>query len=313
MKEISIIIPYLNEPDNQVYKTVKNIYETASDSKFEIIVIDDCSKEKYIADLKSFPGVRHIRNQKRLGSGASKHLGMTLANTKFLCVLDAHMRFSRGWLDLALECVSREPETCWCTSCMQLGYGVETLERATVEYTAATILFLDQDAHHGTPCREIVEAKWSQKKLGEVEYEVPCILGANYILSKKWVDHIKGLKGLTMWGTEEPFLSLKTWMAGGKCKINRRIRIGHFFRDRAPYATNVWALVYNKMFLCKTILPEEIGNKLIGYMPKNGSFSLAMAEIEKNSKSIEEDRQYYQSIFKASIQDYCHRFNIQLP
>jgi len=308
MKELTIIMPFLDEGE-EPKNTIDSIYATTDAKKIEIIVIDDCSSKPSI--IPNHPEIRLIRNPVRVGVDASRQIGIDLTTTPYLFIIDAHMRFSRGWLDLALECVSREPETAWCTTCMQLGYGITTLERSTAEYAAATMVFLDKNIDPNKPAREVLEPKWMEKRK-EIEYEVPCVLGANYIFSKKWIDHIKGLSGLKMWGTSEPFISLKSWFAGGKCKINRRIRVGHFFRDSAPYTTYVWPLIYNKIFLCKTILPEEISNKLIGYMQKNSSFELAMEEIIKDNKLIEENRQYYQNIFKFSIQDYCQKFNIQI-
>ena len=116
-----------------------------------------------------------------------------------------------------------------------------------------------------------------------------------------------------MWGTSEPFMSLKTWMAGGQCKIITDIEIGHKFRDHAPYQTHVYHLVYNKIFLCKTILPDELGEKLISYMPRDESFRRALQHIEANAAFIDEARAYYRGLFKTSVYDYCHRFDIALP
>jgi len=180
------------------------------------------------------------------------------------------------------------------------------------KYYGATMLFVDKSANSDRPVREILESKWASKKEG-VEYELPCILGANYGFSKKWFDYIGGLKGLRMWGTSEPFLSAKSYMAGGRCKIRTDIEIGHEFRSNAPYVTPISHLVYNKIFLCKTILPEDLGDKLISYLPKDINFKNAMKEIEKNKDKIEEDKKYYKSIFKNSIYDYCEKFNIELP
>jgi hypothetical protein len=186
------------------------------------------------------------------------------------------------------------------------------LAKAQGKYYGATMLFVDSDATSDRPAREVLEPKWAQVE-AEEEYEIPCILGANYGFSKQWFQQIGGLRGLKMWGTSEPFLSLKTWMAGGKCKITKSVDIGHKFRSNAPYATGISHLVYNKMFLCRTILPEELGSKLIGFLSHDHNFTEAMKEIERNKVYIESHRQYYQSIFKRTIYEYCDRFKISLP
>ena len=116
-----------------------------------------------------------------------------------------------------------------------------------------------------------------------------------------------------MWGTSEPFLSLKTWMAGGKCKIRTDIEIGHKFRSNAPYATPVSFLVYNKIYLCRTLFPDDLSNKLLACLPQDGTFKKATKMAEEHAQEIEDDRRYYQSIMKCSVYDFAKRFNIQLP
>lgn len=310
MKHLTIVMPYLNEKDEPKL-TIDSIYQTANPDYFNIIAIDDNSKEISSIPLKK--EIKQIRNKERIGVNACIQMGINQAETPNVLIIDGHMRFPQGWFNTLMECVTREPETAWCMSCMQLGYGNMDLTKARTEYTGATLLLVDKEANVNRPAREVLEPKWMPTKKDEMEYEIPCILGANYFFSKEWLTHIKGLEGLKTWGTEEPYFSLKTWMAGGKCKITRRIRIGHKFRDAAPYATQVWTMVYNKIYLCKTILPDDLGEKLISYMPKNNNFNLAMVEIGKNMEDIQKKKAYYKSIFKVDIKAICERFNIHMP
>lgn len=303
-------MPYLNEGD-EPRQTINSIYRTAPSELFKIIAIDDGSKEP--VSLDGFDDVQYVRNSQRIGVDGSRQKGAEMADTPYIFIIDAHMRFKNDrWLERVIDCIEREPETAWCTTCLGLGYGSMDMNRHKGKYYAADMLFVDANANPNRPAREVLEPKWASVK-GNGEYEVPCILGANYGFSKKWFDHIRGLKGLQMWGTSEPFLSMKTWMAGGKCKIATDIEIGHKFRSNAPYATGISFLVYNKIFLCKTILPEELGEKLISYLPQDRNFHNAMKNIEANKETIEENKKYYKGIFKNSIQDYCHKFNIGLP
>ena len=302
-------MPYLNEGD-EPRKTIESIYDTAPSDLFKIIAIDDGSTEFH--SLDGFEEVKSIRNDKRMGVDGCRQLGADMVDTPYLFIIDAHMRFNKDqWLERIIDCIEREPTTVWCTTCVGLGYGTMDMSQHKGKYYAADMLFIDKNARADRPAREVMEPKWSPKK-GDGEYEVPCILGANYGFSKKWFDYIRGLKGLQMWGTSEPFLSIKTWMAGGKCKIATDIEIGHKFRSNAPYATGISYLVYNKIFLCKTILPYDLGEKLINCLPKDINFNNAMKKIDEDKDIIEENKKYYESIFKVSIYDYCQKFNIGL-
>ena len=300
-------MPYLNE-EEEVINTINSIYETSNKDIFDILVVDDCSKDTY--DFSRYKEVKYVKNEKRIGSGASKHKGAMLSKTPYVFIIDAHMRFRKdNWLDKIIECIGKEPNTAWCTTCLGLDKNNMDVYNPDAKYHAANMLIYDKTSDKNRPSREIIEPKWKNFE-HKTEYEVPCILGANYGFSKKWYSHIKGMKGLKMWGTEEPFLSIKTWMAGGKCKIRTDIEIGHKFRRHAPYVTDIAPLYFNKIYFCKTLLPDDLSEKIINFLPKNINYKTAMDMIEKEKMSIEEDRAYYKSIFKSDIYDYCRKFNI---
>lgn len=307
-KDLTIIMPFLNE-DKEPINTIKNIYDTSPKKNFEIIAIDDCSSIDY-SSLSHFKEVKYIKNSTRLGVDGCRQLGSILAQTPNLFIIDAHMRFPKNCIEQILDCVKREPDTFWCSTCLQLGYGNMAIERANIRYFGATLLLSNKNPSKDRPATEILEPKWLNKQ-GSGEYEIPCILGANYFFTKKRFDYIHGLKGLKMWGTSEPFLSLKNWLSGGKCKITTNFEIGHKFRNNAPYSTPVWNLIYNKVFLCKTILPEEYQLKLINSFKKDSIFKMAIEEIEKEALFVKTEREYYKSIFTKSFEEFCEQFSIQ--
>jgi len=302
MGKLSIIIPFLNEGD-ELQNTIDSIYETSNPLNFEIIAIDDCSDIK--STIKERKEIKMIRNEARIGVDACRQLGSELASHNHLCFFDSHMRFPLGWATRMLEDIQSEPKTLWCTMCMGLGYGNMELNRSRERYRAADIVLLNGS-------REVLEPKWRDCNK-EGKYEVPCVLGANYGVNKKWFEYIHGLKGLQMWGCSEMFMSLKTWFAGGSCKIDTDIKIGHKFRKQAPYSTAVWNMIYNKMYLCRTILPNDLGNFLIGAMPKTSNYKRAMIEIENSIESIESEKKYYKTIFVNNIFDVCNKFDIKIP
>lgn len=310
MKKITIVIPFLNE-GNWPTRTIQSIYDTADSSLFEIIAVDDGSKAS--SDFSKFPDVKCVRNEPRKGVDGSRQLGAELADTDRILIFDAHMLCypNTNWLNKVIDCVDREPTTAWCFTCVGIGYGTEDIYKPQGKYYAAD-LKLYTEKEKDRPCRQIVEPVWASKK-PDGEGEVQVILGANYAFSKKWFHHIHGLKGLKSWGTSEPFLSLKSWFSGGKCKIRTDVEMAHLFRDNAPYTTVVADLVYNKIYLLKTIFPKELEDKLTDQMPKDSSFKFAMEMIERNKKEIENERKYYQTIFSSTIYDYCKKFNVQLP
>lgn len=316
MDNLTIVMPFLNEGD-QVRDTVKSIYASPNSESIKTIAIDDVSGDRQAAQikesLKEYPNARYIRNDVRIGVDGSRHKGVELAETNSILIIDGHMRFweNRDWTSKILDRIQANPQTIYCCTCLGLGYGADRIERHVGKYHGADLKLLT-DQERDRPCRNVLEPKWAMEK-PEIEYPIPCVLGANYFFNREWFLKLHGLAYLRSWGTSEPFLSLKSYLAGGDCKINREIEIAHFFRPTAPYVTNVKDLIYNKIYVLKTIFPKEIEDGLMRYIPKDRNYEDAMRMIEADQRLIESEKQYYQSIFTCSVYNYCKRFGIEIP
>jgi glycosyltransferase involved in cell wall biosynthesis len=303
-------MPFLNE-GNWPYKTVQSIYDTADNNLFEIIAIDDCSKDTY--DFSKYPDVRFIRNTKRLGVDESRQLGVEMAITPNCMVLDSHELFypNSNWLNKVIDTIKSDEKSIWCYTCNGLWTGEEDIYNHKGHYYAADLkLFTEKEKDR--PCRQILEPTWTTKK-PELEQVVQVILGANYGFTKEWFLYLHGLKGLMSWGSSEPFLSIKSHLAGGSCKIRTDIETCHLFRQNSPYSTGILHLIFNKLYLLKTIFPKELEEKLMKYIPNDINLTNALKIIEQNKDEIERERQYYKSIFKHDIYWLCNKFNIEIP
>ncbi len=81
---VSIIIPYYNRPE-KLERCLNSVLKQ-SHQEFEILVIDDYSNNplKFYSD----PRIKVFRNQKNLGPGLSRNIGLDKANGKFVVFLD---------------------------------------------------------------------------------------------------------------------------------------------------------------------------------------------------------------------------------
>jgi len=315
MKKLTIVMPYLNEGYEPLY-TLQSILFTGNSDLVDVIIIDDHSL-KQPDDLKdkleTYKNVTLVRNDERLGLPKCRDLGSNMAKTPHILVIDSHMRFKKDdWLNKINNLIESEPETMWCTTCSVLNKNHLDVYRPRKRYYGAYIALINKKNNEDSrPARSIIEPKWiTRKRTGP---EIPCLLGANYFFAKEWWKKIRGWNGLEMWGTAEPFISMKTWMAGGKCRICTDIEIGHIFRDNAPYVTQVWPLIYNKLFICKTIIPEDVEKALLKHIKHTRSFDKAMNLMDINKNVIDEQRDYYDSIFVMSFDEYCRKFDMGIP
>jgi len=302
-------MPFLNE-GKEPQRTIDSIFNTSISKKIEIIAIDDSSDQ--VVEIKPHNNVRLIKTDKRIGVDACRQLGVEEAISDNILVIDAHMRFPNNWLEDILLFLNKNPKSICCTTCCALGYGNMNLSLSKDKYYGATIKLFDKNTDKDRPAREILEPKWIGKLDGS-SYQIPCVLGANYFFKKDWFMYLQGWNGLTMWGSSEPFISIKSYLAGGDCKILTNVEIGHKFREKAPYVTRVDSLIYNKLYMMETLFPNELKEYLIDLMPKTKSLKRAKKMINKNDKEIKRAKKYYENNFNHDIYNYCNKFQIEIP
>lgn len=95
MKELSIVIPFMNEGEN-LKRTLISIMETAT-CPIDIIAINDNSTDDYpYMELEKSFGIRMIENDKRIGPAACREMGISAIETPYLLTVDAHMQFYKN-------------------------------------------------------------------------------------------------------------------------------------------------------------------------------------------------------------------------
>jgi polypeptide N-acetylgalactosaminyltransferase len=298
---ISVIITSLNEKNDILNKTIKSIKETCN-NQAEIIVIDDCSDHNIKLDYND---VFSIRNSERLGVAKSRDKGVKLAKNPYIFITDAHMIFKNGWYENVLKSLIDKPKSLYCGTCLGLSEEKFELKNCAGKYTGARLFFYETN--------EFLDGKWTSGNGINKDYEISCIMGACYFMHRSWYDYIKGLEDLTAWGSDEPCLSIKTWLAGGEVRINEEVVVGHMFRHAAPYCTEIRKILYNKIRMIESFFPSEIANKLYTKMETDPLFMDAIALIQSDKEEIFRYKEYYKSIFVKDIYWLVEKFNIILP
>ena len=94
----SIIIPVYNHLKFTL-SCLHSIYSINSKAPFEVIVVDDCSKENYSVLRRHFPQVKLVRNQKNLGFLQSANRGAKEAKGEYIVFLNNDTEVLPAWLD----------------------------------------------------------------------------------------------------------------------------------------------------------------------------------------------------------------------
>lgn len=250
-KQITVIISFLNEGD-ELFRTIESVRATAGD-RVDIVVVDDYSDDgrDYNAELQKY-GVLYHRNPERKGSSIGKEIGVSLCKTPYFLLLDSHCRmYTSDWLD-RLEAELRNPDavkTLYCLACQP--FDTEDGEqdmRKPITY----------GAHMTYKPSCVFSLTWNNKVISKEPFDVPCILGANYVCSKEWWDYIGGHRGLRLYGREEQFVSYKSRMLGGYVKCIPSIVVGHRFRKAGarPYKCTIDEGYHNEMVVAYICAPH---------------------------------------------------------
>lgn len=298
--KLGVVIPVLND-NEEIVETVKSIRATSPEAEVEVIVIDDQST----IPVSSIPGAIVRRTDRRIGPGAARHMGVEMAQAPYILLLDSHMRFEPGWYEKAMSRIVGRPKTMHNAACLGLDANCMDLAKHKGAYLGADLVF--EDSQH-----RIFEGVWTNDKGGD-DYELSCVMGANYFIPRDFFLHIGGLAGNRMWGSEEPFLSLKVWLAGGEIRLMREVRIGHKFRNTAPYATPVLFMSYNKLRFMYITLPPALFEYLAKKLEGQDGYWEAQAQFEKDKAEIEAERADFQRKAIRSVEWLCEKFNINNP
>lgn len=301
-KLLTIIIPFINEK-YEVENTIKSI-RSHSDNKIDIILINDDSNDgfDYGKVAKKYNTI-YIVNKKRLGVAASRDYGVDLCQTPYFLLLDAHMRFYDNlWQQKIISELETDERILLCCQTKSLGMEngllVEHKHRATS--FGSCINFYDG--------KHFLEPIWIKSEISRTNDSlIPCVLGAGYACSKKYWQYLKGLEGLIYYGNDEPYISMKVWMEGGKCKLMEDVTIGHIYRNNQPYFVDNISRLYNRLFIAKLLLPENIIKKRfseIQYYYNRKQISEVLYMLQDNKDKIVYLKNYYQKIFNRDFSFY---------
>jgi glycosyltransferase involved in cell wall biosynthesis len=292
INELTCIIPFQNE-GQEIERTVASIRGT---SNVNILLVDDCSTDDYDYEkISHIFGCEYIRTEKNLGVAGCRDFAIKHCNTDYFLLLDGHMRFyDIDWEIDLIKKLKEHPKSIVTGNTLVYSYEVKN-DTYNSEYlfnykkinTRAAFINIDEPGWFFT-------GKWTNKEIpGHEESDtipISCCMGAVYACNKTWWEHIGGLKGLEKWGQDEPYMSAKSWLAGGNVLLMKNWGVGHLYRSESAYIVPAANRLKNRVFLIhffsenendvKTRLEEF--RKLVG----NHAYNEAINEFNKNSDEL---------------------------
>jgi len=305
INRLTVVIPFLNEGE-EIENTVKSIRETAGNN-VDIILINDCSSDGY--DYRSVSikyNTQYCVNEQRMGVAESRNIGVSIIETPYFILLDGHMRvYNNNWWSIIENALANDDRAVYCLECKGLDSNYN-LKRYRIAYGAYIKMF--EESFLG-----LLEPEWIRKDLSQNRsiIQIPCVLGACYAMSKRYWDRIQGLKGLRTYGCDEVYLSIKTWLEGGKCILFKEIEVGHIFRNEFPYIVNFIDRVYNKLLIAEVLFPENYKSKVFNKIERLYPlyYSEAITLLSNNKDKINELKIIYDIIFINDFESFLEYNN----
>lgn len=294
---LSIIIPYHNEGQDFIETTVQQIVDTIDVEEYEIIIVDDYSTEPLVVEHEAVSLV--VRHSENKGVGAAFDTGVSYAKYGNIILMGSDIRFEANqWATTLIKYIEDYPKSIICTACATYIEG-KPLANSIQRYGATIVNKLDRPDYNITT---ILEAKWITRPKSYDIYEIPCVLGAFYIIKKDWYKYIDGWWGHRQWGTLEPYISMKSRRMGGSTMIAKNVVTGHIFKqkDNNFHKVEYTHLIYNKLLTVELLCTTEEKRDLYNHIPETNLKTKAKVLIESirpelNSKIA----QYSKKIQKA--------------
>lgn len=305
--EITAVINFKNEGNN-VERTIISIRATAS-TNIPIVVVNDGSDDgyDYKTALEKYD-VDYYEIKKSVGASKARAFGAEQVKTPYFVLLDGHMRvYTHNWDRMLLNALKTHSNSIVCTDSLILyknSFDVFIINESgeKEEYAnnkVAPVLQMSK-------LKEYVPAFQNvRKEPEELLEEVPCVLGAVYAMSKEWWSYIHGYKGLREWGSEEPLISVKTWLLGGQCLLLHNCKIGHCYRTSATYKKDKPLIEANRLFVAS--LFEDNMNKFYDdeKVVRGEKFCEELKSLmDLYKEDIESERQYLKEHQIRSLEWY---------
>lgn len=302
--EMTVLVTFKNE-GFEVEKTVIAI--RLNDQSVNIQLVNDASTDTYnYKNISKTFGCDYLVNQTSQGVAGARCVGVEQIKTPYFIIFDAHMRFKISDLDFSKKFIKElkkdDNQILYANTivihsnteedCLFRHYNNEDCLTNSSGHNG----FLAYGALHKLSGAETDwDTEWCYKFNSkddcdnddpEAIIETVSILGATYAMSKRWWSKIRGLNCLYYWGSDEPWLSTKTILFGGHCRMFKNYGVGHLYRSIPTYGALDTAPIQVNRLMLQYMLSEndEEFNKYINIIKEKSNKKL-FDEITSKFKS----------------------------
>ena len=216
---ISIIIPAHKEPYLQ--KTIDSLHETAKEEIEVIVALDDYWPDEPLRNCVS------VHAGHEIGMRTAINMAVSQSRAKYIMKSDAHCVFKPGFdVILKRDC---EPKSVL----VPVLYGLKT-EKWERWGRRREFFYISKNNFRGQNWPEFAERVEGQKLCDLMTFQGSC-----FFMERDWFHAIGGEDDVNYAGSgrEAQEISIKTWLNGGRCVLDRNVWYGHWRKGRDQMAT----------------------------------------------------------------------------
>ncbi|CAD5218310.1 unnamed protein product [Bursaphelenchus okinawaensis] len=228
---VSVIVPYHNEHNTTLLRTVHSILnKSPKDVLHEIILVDDDSDreyllaplDKYLKDRGLDKLVKVVRPGKRHGLIRARQIGAQHATGEILVFLDSHSEAMPNWIPPLVEPIVLDYKTVVCPFIDVIDCNNFDIRPQDQGMRGSFAWNFD---YKRLPLRP------KDQKVPTDPFDSPVMAGGYFAISAKWFWELGGYdEKLDIWGGEQYELSFKVWQCHGRMVDAPCSRVGHIYR-----------------------------------------------------------------------------------
>jgi hypothetical protein len=188
--DLSIITVPWNVKD-LVRKNLKNIFKNTSNLKFEVIAVDNDSRDGTTEMIKTeFPEVKSIFNDYNAGFAKANNQGIKIAQGRYVLLLNPDMRVKPGTLETMVKWMDEHPEAgvAGCKLIKEDGEVVPHVRRYPSIFDQAMIILKVPHI-----CSKVLDHYLWRDFDYDKEQEVDSIRGSFFMIRREVLDKLGGL------------------------------------------------------------------------------------------------------------------------
>jgi len=274
--KLTVVISARNE-GQEVVRTIDSLFEH---SDVDCVLINDWS-DRWIP-VEPRKGLAVIHNEYPVyGLIESIRRAVKEAKTEGIFFCNARYRFTPGWDKVVLEALEADPRRIYTPTSVALYEDQLDMDKASRLYGANLKLWDGR--------------RWfSYKSTKNKKFKGNIYVGG-VAFTKEWFAHIHGFDGLIFRSCMNPFLSIKSHLAGGPVEV-LDCEVGNVYRKHTSYPVPGYAGYYNTVFMAYVLMGPAKMDEVMETFKREREYEYTKHMVASTLSKMAEERKYLRSI-----------------